>query len=273
MPAPDIDDPGEGREVVAPHDRPLDHPGDPGHRVVEDPRRLRVPREVLPAGRAEDVVEGDPARPDAVHQVAPCRVMLAAEFRGHEGAERPRLIRPQCRPDGGRREPPPVVLGEDSDPGERPQDAVEGRLVRARQRREFGGGPGLIGEVVGETEIGGDVQRPRGPEPGDDLEHLVRRRGGSLFHGAGSYGWEGGVVTVNIIRSEPRRNLSHRRTTLPQRLRRFADFSATRTGDLSRREGVVQPARLEPSPMTTAPQRRVSSSWDGKERSASRAVL
>jgi hypothetical protein len=88
VPAPDIDHVAEGREVVGPDHRRLDRPGQPGHRLVEDPGDLGVLGVVSPVGHPEVVVEGNLARPDAVKHVGPRLIMVHAQLGDRGRSER-----------------------------------------------------------------------------------------------------------------------------------------------------------------------------------------
>ena len=184
VPAADVDDRAERREVVGLRDgRRLLH-REPGHPLVEHRRLVGVLGEVVERLLAEHLVERGPAGADGLEQLPPRPPAPVRPAVVGDGPHRPRHAGPQ---DLGQRrlaEPAVRVLGEHADARQRPQHAVQARRVRAGLRGEVGDGLRAGGERVGDAELGGDGQGHRDPLAEDHLGHdrLGRRRSG-VGHG------------------------------------------------------------------------------------------
>src|SRR5690349_16404666 len=68
------------REVIAGHNRGIDHRAETGHRLVEDFAIFRMLGTVLPDVHTEEMVEGNLARLDTMQDFPPGRVMIFPEF-------------------------------------------------------------------------------------------------------------------------------------------------------------------------------------------------
>ena len=70
----------------------------------------------------------------------------------------------------------PVALGEHSEAGQRTHQAVQGGRVRLRRSRQFLCAPRTCGQMIGETEFGGRVNRRGDPRGRGHLDQLNVRR-------------------------------------------------------------------------------------------------
>src|SRR2546426_590499 len=128
------------REVVAGHNRDIDHRAKTGHRLVEDAPLVRMMGTILPYVHAKEMVERNLAGADAVHYLSPGGIMIFAEFGDGKGAQRARHITPQRLRQRGQSKAALGVFGKDPDTRERPEYAIEGRRVGARPLSEVRAG-------------------------------------------------------------------------------------------------------------------------------------
>src|SRR5712664_337506 len=88
------------REVIAGHNRGINHRAETSHRLVEDAPIFRMLGTVLPHVHAEEVVKGNLSSLDTVEDLPPRGIMILAEFGDGKGAQRAGHVGPQG---GGKR--------------------------------------------------------------------------------------------------------------------------------------------------------------------------
>jgi hypothetical protein len=96
--------------------------------------------------------EGGLAGSDAVEEVSPARPAVLLTAQPRPGAQRPRGIRPEVLCHGRRAELSIGLLGEHADTGQRTQQSIESRRVRARGLSQLIYAPWTILQQVGDTE-------------------------------------------------------------------------------------------------------------------------
>jgi len=169
-----------------------------GHGIVEDRREIGVLGEVVEDRHAVGLVEPRLADRQAVKDLVPGAVVPRIADPERHGAQRTRGIAQQLA-DRREREArlAPRDGGEDSEARERSQQTPERGGVIAGRGRQLGGGPGPVGELVGEPQPGGRIDGARDELAGDHLEQGERRR-----HGLGKRGIGGGGF---LVHTAPRR--------------------------------------------------------------------
>jgi hypothetical protein len=142
--------------------------------VVRQPGEERLAIQVLGSGLAGA---------DGVDQVAERRVVRLHQRDG-QVTHRAGLAAGQRLPQRSQGKDAGLRLGEHARAGERAQQPVQGRRVRAgvlgqdRHRRRAGR------QVIGDAQHRGGIQRLRELEPGQQLGHLHRRRKFVSLHGS-----------------------------------------------------------------------------------------
>src|SRR5712692_2326929 len=82
------------REVIAGHNRGIDHRAETGHCLVKDSPLFGMLGAVPPHVHAEEMVESNLAGADAMHYLSPGGIMIFAEFGDGEGTQRAWHITP-----------------------------------------------------------------------------------------------------------------------------------------------------------------------------------
>ena len=124
---------------------------------------------------AEGMVERPFARHRAVKKVAPgAKILSASEDRC--AAKRARRVGPQQRPQCGDAEAPVILLRADAQRDEPPEDPVQRRGMRPELPRQLGRVSRAVGQQIGETQFGSDVQQGAAAVPIQErLEFSARR--------------------------------------------------------------------------------------------------
>ncbi len=99
-------------------------------------------------------------------------------------AHRAGLVGGQGAAQRGDGEDPGLGLGEHAQRRQRAEEATECRRISPGRVGDVRHGPWPVDELVGETELGGDVEALRDLESGQHLHHLDRRRWGSFHLGS-----------------------------------------------------------------------------------------
>ena len=168
-------DVGQGpdvRQVVGVEHRPHGPAVEADHRGVEDLGLLGARAQVVEDRLPVHAIERGLAAADGLGQVVPAAMQLLA----HHDRERPQGARAGLAEGLGQRiepEAPIGLLGKDADARQGAEDPIQRPGRHAGRGGQFLGRPRAVRQSVGNPELRGEVDRPRGPAAGDHLGELL----------------------------------------------------------------------------------------------------
>ena len=151
-------------------------PSERAHRRVEHVAGLRMEPPMLPHVHAQRMNRRVLTAGDTVPELTPRRPLVVGAQHHHRRRHRHRMIGPQQLSHRVEFEDPAVELVEHADRSERPQQPVQRRGVRPRLSGKVVRRSRAPLEPVGDTELGGDLQRLRpliAPGDRDQLDELA----------------------------------------------------------------------------------------------------